>query len=51
MAGEYLTAAEEAAYGRYLHDAPEQSVLERFFFLDDLDRELVAKRRGDHNQL
>ncbi|WP_155853224.1 DUF4158 domain-containing protein, partial [Arthrobacter sp. H14] len=51
MAGEYLTAAEEAAYGRYGHGAPEQSVLERFFFLDDLDRELVAKRRGDHNRL
>ncbi|WP_354236953.1 Tn3 family transposase [Arthrobacter sp. UYEF3] len=51
MAGEYLTAAEKAAYGRYAHDAPEQSVLDRFFFLDDLDRELVAKRRGDHNRL
>nr|WP_081801725.1 DUF4158 domain-containing protein [Arthrobacter sp. 9MFCol3.1] len=51
MAGEYLTAAEEAAYGRYAHNAQEQSVLERFFFLDGLDRELVAKRRGDHNRL
>ena len=51
MAGEYLTAAEEAAYGRYAHGAPERSVLERFFFLDDLDRELVAKRRGDQNRL
>ena len=51
MAGEYWTAAEESAYGRYAHEAPEQSVLDRFFFLDDLDRELVAKRRGDHNRL
>ena len=51
MAGEYLTAAEEASYGRYAHEAPERSVLERFFFLDDFDRQLVAKRRGDHNRL
>lgn len=51
MAGEYLTTAEEAAYGRYEREVPEQSELERFFFLDDFDRQLVAKRRGDHNRL
>jgi hypothetical protein len=29
-------------------DPPDQAVLERFFFLDDADRDLVATRRGDH---
>ena len=46
----FLTAAEEAVYGRFT-GPPEQSVLERFFFLDDADRALVAKRRGDHNRI
>jgi hypothetical protein len=30
---------------------PDREVLERFFFLDNVDRELVAKRRGDHSRL
>lgn len=47
----YLTAAEEASYGRFEAQAPEQAVLERFFFLDDADLDLVAKRRGDRNRL
>jgi hypothetical protein len=29
----------------------DQSVLERFLFLDDADRDLVATKRGDHNRL
>ena len=47
----YLTAAEEMSYGRFEKVAPEQAILERFFFLDDADLELVAKRRGDRNRL
>ena len=36
---------------RYAADPPDQAVLERFFFLDDADRDLVATRRGDHDRL
>jgi hypothetical protein len=46
----FLTSAEEAVYGRFT-GPPEQSTLERFFFLDDADRELVATKRGDHSRL
>ncbi|WP_082312870.1 DUF4158 domain-containing protein [Salinispora fenicalii] len=46
----FLTSAEEAVYGRFT-GPPEQAVLERFSFLDDADRDLVAFRRGDHNRL
>ncbi len=47
----FLSAAERAAYGRYASEPPGQEALERFFFLDDADRELVAQHRGDHNRL
>lgn len=30
---------------------PSRAELERFFFLDDADRELIAKRRGEANRL
>jgi TnpA family transposase len=46
----FLTPAEEAVYGQFT-GPPEQAVLERFFFLDDADRDLVASKRGDHNRL
>ena len=40
----------EAGYGRFV-GSPAAAELERFFFLDDADRRLVAKRRGDGNRL
>lgn len=47
----FLTDERLATYGRYAAGPPDQAVLERFFFLDDADRDLVAKRRGDHDRL
>ena len=49
MAVEFLSD-DQAAYGRFA-GPPERAELERFFFLDDADRSLVARRRGDQNRL
>ena len=50
MPVEFLSDDQVAAYGRF-NGPPSQAELERFFFLDDTDRELVSRRRGDHNRL
>jgi hypothetical protein len=47
MPVEFLTDEEAAAYGRYAED-PSQADLERVFFLDDEDMDLVSQHRGDH---
>jgi Domain of unknown function (DUF4158) len=39
-----------AAYGRFTGELP-AGELERFFYLDDADRDLVARRRSDHHRL
>jgi TnpA family transposase len=51
MPVEFLSDREAAAYGRFSAEPPSRADLERFFFLDDGDRELVGKQRGDHNRL
>lgn len=45
-----LPTEDEAAYGRFV-GPPSRAELERFFFLDDADRRLVDKRRGDRNRV
>src|SRR5262249_3915283 len=44
---EFLTDDEAAAYGRYA-GPPSQADLDRVFFLDDDDLELVGRHRGEH---
>ncbi|WP_074713774.1 DUF4158 domain-containing protein [Arthrobacter alpinus] len=50
MPVEFLTDVQAAAYSRFIVP-PSLAELERFFFLDDSDKALVNKRRGDHNRL
>jgi hypothetical protein len=46
----FLTAKQLAACGRF-DGVPSSEELERFFFLDDEDRKLIAKRRGAASRL
>ena len=50
MPMEFLTDAQGAGYGRF-DGMPSRAELERFFFLDDADKDLLGDRRGDHNRL
>ncbi|MEO5680763.1 MAG: DUF4158 domain-containing protein, partial [Acidimicrobiales bacterium] len=53
MAGvgvEFLSDGQAAAFGRF-SGVPTREQLERYFVLDDADRALVGRRRGDQNRL
>lgn len=50
MPVEFLSDEQAAAYGR-LPEVLSRSELERYFFLDDVDRGLVETKRRDHNKL
>jgi Domain of unknown function (DUF4158) len=45
-----LTDEEAARFGRY-SGPPSLAELDRLFFLDDDDKTLIAKRRGEHMML
>jgi hypothetical protein len=45
-----VSTEDEVGYGRFV-GPPSRAELERFFFLDDVDRRLVAKCRGDGNRV
>jgi hypothetical protein len=50
MPVEFLTDDQAEAYGKFV-DEPTRPELERFFFLDDVDRDLIALRRTQYHQL
>ncbi|MEV1248654.1 DUF4158 domain-containing protein [Nonomuraea sp. NPDC049750] len=50
MPVEFLSDDEAAAYGRNA-GVPTRAELEKMFFLDDADRKLIGRRRGDQHRL
>lgn len=50
MPVEFLSDEQAAVYGSFVGE-PALAELERFFYLDDADRDLVAKRRSDSHRL
>ncbi|MET7503281.1 Tn3 family transposase [Streptomyces microflavus] len=50
MPVEFLTDEQAAGYAAF-RGAPSRTELERFFFLDDADRELIEGKRRAHNRL
>lgn len=50
MPVEFLTEEQQLSYGRYAGN-PTSAQLERYFYLDDSEKNLVNQRRGNYNRL
>lgn len=50
MPVDFLSPEQQRNYGRYTAD-PSPAQLDRYFFLDDTDRNAIAACRGSHNRL
>ncbi|MFF4624687.1 DUF4158 domain-containing protein [Nonomuraea jabiensis] len=50
MPAEFLSAEQRAAYASFA-EMPSLSDLEKFFFLDDFDRNVIAQSRADSHRL